>query len=76
MNDNPTLADMSDTLRVPLMLRDADELPYEEIAEPLDIGRSAVKMRINRGRREFRERYRALDVHGADHAYAGALGIR
>jgi RNA polymerase sigma-70 factor (ECF subfamily) len=44
---------MSDTLRIPLMLRDGDGQPYEEIAA---IGLSAVKMRIKRGREEFRLR--------------------
>ncbi len=48
---------MSDTLRVPLMLCDADGLSYDEIAEQLGIGLSAVKMRIKRGREEFRRRW-------------------
>lgn len=48
------LDSMSDTLRIPLILRDADGLAYEEIAERLGIGMSAVKMRIKRGREEFR----------------------
>jgi RNA polymerase sigma-70 factor (ECF subfamily) len=60
------LDQMSDTLRVPLMLCDADGLSYEEIAAQLGIGLSAVKMRIKRGREEFRRRYRALaDAEGA-----------
>lgn len=42
------------TLRVPLILRDLDELSYQEIAEELGIGLSAVKMRIKRGREMFR----------------------
>lgn len=45
---------MSDTLRIPLILRDADGLAYEEIAERLNLKLSAVKMRIKRGREEFR----------------------
>ena len=48
---------MSDTLRIPLMLRDGDGLSYEEIATELGIGLSAVKMRIKRGREEFRRRF-------------------
>jgi len=48
---------MSDTLRIPLMLRDGDGQSYDEIAEHLGIGLSAVKMRIKRGRAEFRERF-------------------
>jgi RNA polymerase sigma-70 factor (ECF subfamily) len=47
---------MSDTLRIPLILRDADGLSYEEIAAHIGIGLSAVKMRIKRGREEFRRR--------------------
>ncbi len=56
-----TLETMSDALRVPLLLRDADGLSYEEIAAQLGIGLSAVKMRIKRGREEFRRRFRAGD---------------
>lgn len=54
------LEGMADTLRIPLIMRDMDGLAYQEIAEELGIGLSAVKMRILRGREEFRERYRAL----------------
>ena len=53
------LDELSDTLRVPLMLRDADGMSYEEIAETLGISLSAVKMRIKRGREEFRRRWEA-----------------
>ncbi len=45
---------LTDTLRIPLIMRDADELSYDEIAQTLGIGLSAVKMRIKRGREEFR----------------------
>lgn len=45
---------MSETLRIPLVLRDMDGMTYDEIAEELGIGLSAVKMRIKRGREEFR----------------------
>ena len=48
------LLEMSDTLRIPLVLRDMDGLAYTEIAEELGIGLSSVKMRIKRGREEFR----------------------
>jgi RNA polymerase sigma-70 factor (ECF subfamily) len=48
------LIEMSETLRVPLILRDMDGMTYEEIADQLGIGLSAVKMRIKRGREEFR----------------------
>ena len=48
------LLEMSDTLRIPLVLRDMDGLAYAEIADELGIGLSSVKMRIKRGREEFR----------------------
>lgn len=51
------LDSLPDTLRIPLLLRDMDGLAYEEIAAALKIGLSAVKMRIKRGREEFRARY-------------------
>jgi RNA polymerase sigma-70 factor, ECF subfamily len=48
---------MSETLRVPLLLRDLDGLSYQEISARLGVGLSAVKMRIKRAREEFRHRY-------------------
>lgn len=56
------LDELSDTVRVPLMLRDADGMSYEEIATTLGISLSAVKMRIKRGREEFRKRWEAADA--------------
>lgn len=56
------LNDMSETLRVPLVLRDMDEFSYQEIADKLGVGLSAVKMRIKRGREEFRRLYESLDT--------------
>ncbi len=52
-----TLDSLSENLRVPLIMRDMDGLSYQEIAERLGVGLSAVKMRINRARQEFRARY-------------------
>ena len=51
------LDEMSESLRVPLILRDADGLSYAAIAEKLELSLSAVKMRIKRGRDEFRRYY-------------------
>ncbi len=48
---------MPATLRIPLVMRDMDELSYEEIAAALGIGLSAVKMRIKRAREQFRRLY-------------------
>ncbi len=59
---------MSENLRVPLVLRDSDGLPYAEIADRLDLSLSAVKMRIKRGREEFHRLYHApAAVQGIDH---------
>lgn len=54
------LDEMTDTLRVPLIMRDMDGFSYQEIADELGVGLSAVKMRIARGREEFRTRYAEL----------------
>ena len=48
---------MSETLRVPLLLRDLNGFSYQEIADGLGLSLSAVKMRIKRGREDFRKRY-------------------
>jgi len=56
------------TLRIPLIMRDMDELSYEEIATSLGLGLSAVKMRIKRAREAFRQQYEGhieyADGHG------------
>lgn len=52
------LDSMPDTLRIPLILCDLDQMAYQEIADTLGIGLSAVKMRIKRARAEFQARYR------------------
>lgn len=44
---------MSDTLRIPLIMRDMDGMAYQEIAEVLGVGLSATKMRIKRARETF-----------------------
>ncbi len=54
------LDQMSDTLRIPLIMRDMDGFSYQEIAENLGVGLSAVKMRILRAREEFRGSYSTL----------------
>ena len=59
------LAEMTETLRVPLVLCDMDGLPYQEIAERLEIGLSATKMRIKRGREEFRRLYEEMFLTAA-----------
>lgn len=46
---------MSETLREPLLLKELEGLSILEISERLDIGTSAVKMRLLRARQCFRE---------------------
>ncbi len=60
------LDSLAETLRVPLVLRDADGDSYQEIADRLGIGLSAVKMRIKRAREEFRSRW--LQAFGEESA--------
>jgi RNA polymerase sigma factor, sigma-70 family len=59
-NIRSVLESMPDTLRIPLVLCDLDGLPYQDIADSLGLGLSATKMRIKRGREEFRARYEEL----------------
>lgn len=61
-----TLESLPSSLRLPLIMRDMDELSYEQIAEELELGLSAVKMRIKRAREEFRRRYSALGLSSAE----------
>lgn len=56
-----TIDAIPDTLRIPLILRDVDGFSYQEIADQLGIGLSAVKMRIKRGREEFRSLFGGRD---------------
>jgi len=58
-----TLEALPASLRLPLIMRDMDELSYEQIAEELDVGLSAAKMRVKRGREEFRKRYAAVNAN-------------
>lgn len=50
-----TLAELDATSRAVLILRDIEDQPYQEIAESLSIGMSAVKMRIHRARLAFQQ---------------------
>ncbi len=62
------LDQMGDTLRIPLVMSDMDGLSYQEIADELGIGLSAVKMRIKRGRETFRQLYDAQAAEETPHA--------
>jgi RNA polymerase sigma-70 factor (ECF subfamily) len=47
------LAELPDTLRTAVILRDIQELSYQEIAARLSLPEGTVKSRINRGRNEL-----------------------
>lgn len=59
------LLELNETLRIPLVLRDMDGMSYDEIADELDLGLSAVKMRIKRGREEFRRLFAETENVGS-----------
>lgn len=59
---------MPDSLRIAVILRDMDQMSYEEVAGAMGISLAAVKMRIKRGREEFRRRFRELNG-GLDPAF-------
>jgi len=54
-----TLAGLPDTLRVPLLLSVVGGLSSEEIAGILGLGEAAIRQRLSRARRQFKERYAA-----------------
>ncbi|MBI3650975.1 MAG: sigma-70 family RNA polymerase sigma factor [Acidobacteria bacterium] len=54
------LAEIKTEYRVALMLREIEELSYDEIAATLEISIGTVKSRIARGREELRRRMKAV----------------
>jgi RNA polymerase sigma-70 factor (ECF subfamily) len=64
------MAALPDTLRTAVMMRDIQELSYQEIADRLDLPEGTVKSRINRGRMELARQIRKL--RGADYSPTGA----
>jgi len=54
-----TLAGLPDTLRVPLLLSVVGGLSSAEIAGILGLGEAAIRQRLSRARRQFKERYAA-----------------
>jgi len=54
------MAELPPTLRSAVMLRDLQELSYQEIAETLQLPEGTVKSRINRGRTELARQIQRL----------------
>ena len=54
------LSALPDSLRQAVVLRDIQELSYQEIAERLDLPEGTVKSRINRGRTELARQVRRI----------------
>lgn len=55
-----TLAALGPLERTAIVLRDVEDRPYQEIADTLALGLSAVKMRIHRARAAFGQVFAAL----------------
>jgi RNA polymerase sigma-70 factor (ECF subfamily) len=64
------LAGLPETLRTAVLLRDIQELSYQEIADRLDLPEGTVKSRINRGRTELARQIRRL--RGDDYSPSGS----
>ena len=62
------MAALPETLRTAVLLRDIQELSYQEIADRLRLPEGTVKSRINRGRTELARQIRKLrgDARSAD----------
>jgi RNA polymerase sigma-70 factor (ECF subfamily) len=58
------MAALPDTLRTAVLLRDIQELSYQEIADRLRLPEGTVKSRINRGRTELARQIRKLRGDG------------
>ena len=63
------LAALPETLRTAVLLRDIQELSYQEIADKLQLPEGTVKSRINRGRTELARQIRRL--RGDDYSPSG-----
>mgnify|MGYP002784305834 CR=1 FL=1 len=74
------LSALPETLRTAVVLRDLQELSYQEIADRLQLAEGTVKSRINRGRTELARQirllrgddYRAKDADAGDPPRTGA----
>jgi RNA polymerase sigma-70 factor (ECF subfamily) len=65
------LAELPETLRTAVLMRDIQEMSYQEIADKLRLPEGTVKSRINRGRTELARQIRKL--RGDDFGPSAAL---
>ena len=70
-----TLAALEPSERSMIVLRDVEDLPYQEIAKALEVGLSAVKMRIHRARLAFQRRLESLCPGITQGRVRGAGGV-
>jgi RNA polymerase sigma-70 factor (ECF subfamily) len=68
------LAGLQETLRTAVIMRDIQEMSYQEIADALRLPEGTVKSRINRGRTELARQIRRL--RGDDYSPAGTTPKR
>ena len=66
-----TLAALPESLRTAVLMRDIQELSYQEIADRLGLPEGTVKSRINRGRAELARQIRKL--RGDDYSPSGSI---
>ena len=65
---------LAPSLRTAVMLRDIQELSYQEIAERLGVPEGTVKSRINRGRTELARQIARLRERQESHVRTGVSG--
>jgi RNA polymerase sigma-70 factor (ECF subfamily) len=68
------LGELPVTLRTAVLMRDIQELSYQEIADRLQLPEGTVKSRINRGRTELARQIRTLRGSDGDPIGAGPEG--
>ena len=69
------LGELPVTLRTAVLMRDIQELSYQEIADRLQLPEGTVKSRINRGRTELARQIRTLRGSDGDPIGAGPEGL-
>lgn len=74
---NQAVKELPEKYRTAFMLRDVQELPYEEVAKILDVPLGTVKSRVNRARLTLREKLkpRMEEQHALSKSTLLAVGI-